>query len=174
MKQYYFNRKCSKCYRDAVKLCFLFWLNLVCRFVYCQIICYNNALFLTFCCYTWWFFQCFNNDCMGCGDMFICGKYQILCVSSSLGTRFEFQPAYIRVVLSLSVSMSAILIIYYCHASASFSSIKFVKIDFGFSGLLSRLLVSFLYGATSSPFGSYVHLRFLFLLFSNTSSFFFS
>ena len=90
MNQCHFKIKCSKCYEDAVKLCFFFWLNLVCHFSYRQIICYKNALFLTFCCYMLWCFQCFNNDCMGCRGMFICGKYQFFCASSSLGIRFVF------------------------------------------------------------------------------------
>ena len=56
-------------------------------------------------------------------DMFICGKCQIFCVSLSLEIRFEFQPTHIGVVFSPSVSMPAINIISFFHASASFSSI---------------------------------------------------
>ena len=68
------------------------------------------------------------------GDMFICGKYQIFCVSSSLGIRFEFQPTQIGVVFLPSVSISAIYIISFFHASDSFSSIRsVVKICFGLS-----------------------------------------
>ena len=94
------------------------------------------------------------------GDMFICGKYQIFCVSSSLGIRFEFQPTQIGVVFLPSVSISAIYIISFFHASDSFSSIRSaVKICFGLSKRSISGLLSFgfiLYDATSSPLVSYV------------------
>ena len=106
--------------------------------------------------------------------MFIRGKYQFFCVSSSLGIRFEFQPTHIGVVFSTSVSMFVIHIISFFHASTSFSFIRFVKIRFGLSkrGISGSLSFGFfLYSATSSPLGSYVRLRFLFLPFSTTSTF---
>ena len=97
-------------------------------------------------------------------------------VSSSIWIRFEFWPTHRGGVFSASVSISAFHLISFFRASSSFSSIRFVKICFGLSkGSISGSLSFgfFLYGATSSPLGSYVRLSFLFLLFSITSSFVF-
>ena len=86
-------------------------------------------------------------------------------------------PAYPHgAVFAPSVFMSAIHILYFIHACASCSSIRFVKICFGLSkeSILGSLSLDFfLYGAMVIPHGSYVRLRFLFLLFSTTSGFVF-
>ena len=76
------------------------------------------------------FFNVWRTTSLDVWDMFICGKYKI---PSSLGIRFEFQANHIGVVFSQSVSMSTIDLISFFHASASFSSIRFVKIHIGLS-----------------------------------------
>ena len=75
MKQRYFKTKCSKCYKDAVKLWFCFWLNLVCQ-MHCFT--YSAAIRSDF-------FSVSTTTTWDPGGHY---KHYIFCVSLSFGIRW--------------------------------------------------------------------------------------